>query len=381
MVVSVWTVAVVLALAGLWLGWRGAVGRRIAAHACPTCAYDRRGTAGLVCPECGSAVDAGRASRRVRRWWLASVGLAACVPVGVLAMPETASRLIARLLPSRVLVVDRGFGAARVRLYEPFQIPDRLEDVLSRLRFRVATGWERRVEITREGRPIYTRADRAIELGCSPSGGGAAIGLGEDLDGDGTGDLILSCYSGGAHCCWTYAIIRLGGSPALAAELPAENGADFRRVTRADGGVETIVTTVDTVWNYWNTCYACSPKPEVVLRYSRGTLALAPDLMLKPLPTATELAARTAQAREVIAGLHGRLIDDGTRVAFERSTVWRTPLELLYTGHEAEAWKFLDDAWPGSVPGKDEFLRALGENLDQSPYWKHLREALATPRN
>ena len=38
---------------------------------------------------------------------------------------------------------------------------------------------------------------------------------GRDINGDGEPDLVFVGYSGGAHCCWTYWIVSLGGRPGL----------------------------------------------------------------------------------------------------------------------------------------------------------------------
>ena len=48
-------------------------------------------------------------------------------------------------------------------------------------------------------------------------------------------------------------------------------------------------------------------------------------------------------------------------------------LDLIYTGHDEEAWKFLDDAWPPKVHGKDAFARDFRAQLAKSPYWPAVR--------
>ena len=34
-------------------------------------------------------------------------------------------------------------------------------------------------------------------------------------------------------------------------------------------------------------------------------------------------------------------------------------VDLIYGGHDADAWKFLDAAWPAKVSGKDTFGRRI----------------------
>ncbi len=49
--------------------------------------------------------------------------------------------------------------------------------------------------------------------------------------------------------------------------------------------------------------------------------------------------------------------------------LWGTMLDLIYSGHANEAWKFLDDAWPTKVHGKENFEREFRAQLAKSPYW------------
>ncbi len=376
MVVVAWTIAVVLALAGLWLAWRGAIGRRIAPHACPKCAYDLAGATGRVCPECGAPATPACRPGRVRRWWLAPLGLVMLAPAAMLLLPGQAATLIEWMLPLRVCGSEESFGDVRVRTFAPYELPGVVSDALSRLRIQVTPGWERSVEVSHRGRMVYTHSDRLVDLGWTPPQGGRRVGVNEDIDGDGVPELVISSFSGGAHCCWTYTFLRLGESPALTAQLEAQNGAriDLRRPR--PGATECIVTTDDDVWNYWATCFACAPKPTIVLRYSRTGLALAPELMARPLPPDDSVALMERRARETVIGLRGRLID-ASDPAFQQGTYWAPALDLLYTGHEAEAWSFMDRAWPGDVPGKAKFLGAFRENLEKSPYWAQIHAAFS----
>jgi hypothetical protein len=53
-------------------------------------------------------------------------------------------------------------------------------------------------------------------------------------------------------------------------------------------------------------------------------------------------------------------------------------LDLIYSGHDAEAWKFLDAAWPPKVSGKDSFARDFRAQLAKSPYWPAVTAMNAT---
>jgi hypothetical protein len=44
-------------------------------------------------------------------------------------------------------------------------------------------------------------------------------------------------------------------------------------------------------------------------------------------------------------------------------------LDLIYSAHADEAWKFLDAAWPPKVTGKDKFAHDFRTQLAKSKYW------------
>ena len=54
-------------------------------------------------------------------------------------------------------------------------------------------------------------------------------------------------------------------------------------------------------------------------------------------------------------------------------------LDLIYGGHDADAWKFLDAAWPAKVSGKDAFAREFRAQLAKSPYWPEVKAMNAKP--
>lgn len=45
-------------------------------------------------------------------------------------------------------------------------------------------------------------------------------------------------------------------------------------------------------------------------------------------------------------------------------------INLIYSGHEASAWQFLDMVWPRNKRGKAIFIRDFKRMLAYSEYWK-----------
>ena len=49
-------------------------------------------------------------------------------------------------------------------------------------------------------------------------------------------------------------------------------------------------------------------------------------------------------------------------------------LDLVYSGHAAQAWSMLDRVWPGDAASKVEFRRDMLDHLRRGPAWRALVE-------
>jgi hypothetical protein len=307
---------------------------------------------------------------------LAPVGLVCLIPLLAIALPTWTTKVLVRLLPERQTVGVRVVGRTTLRLRKPFELPGWLDDALREFRIEYESpSFEQSLEALGPGSLRYILEDHLIDfvgVTSTPqsSSSGQQLTLAnaplDDLDADGVPDLLVVSYSGGAHCCWTYTVLRLGDEPAETLHLDAANGASFTR-----SGDATIIETIDSVWDYWNACFACSFKPTVVLRFSRGVLTLAPDLTLRPLPGSEDLAASEAGMRESL--LQKRSATLGNDPVVPEPEYWRVPLELLYWGHEAEALALLRRAWPTEIPGREAFIADFVKNYETSPWSAQLR--------
>jgi len=185
------------------------------------------------------------------------------------------------------------------------------------------------------------------------------IAIGRDITGKGVPNLVISYWSGGAHCCYTAHVFEIGGRFRKIASLNAENGPlDFEDLD-GDGALEFVFR--DWTFAYWRTSFNYSPAPRVVLRFQNGAYRMAPDFMRKP-PASNDLLKEKAQ--EVLKG-------DWTneRVPPE---LWRYMVELIYSGNAKQAWAFFDMAWRPGAPGKATFLKDFRSQLAKSPYWSEV---------
>jgi hypothetical protein len=197
-----------------------------------------------------------------------------------------------------------------------------------------------------------------------------SIPNGSDITGRGHPDMIVSFFTGGSHCCLLHYVFELDPQFQLLATLDAGDG-DGAHFSPLDRGYYYFADD----WNfaYWNTSFANSPAPPVILRFVDDPKArgyhLALDKMTRPAPNRADWAKASVEATQAFA-------DDSPFSGGTGSRLWGNMLELIYTGHSNLAWKFFDEAWPPRRPGQDKFLADFCAQLATSPYWADLQKTL-----
>jgi hypothetical protein len=195
------------------------------------------------------------------------------------------------------------------------------------------------------------------------------IANGTDVTGRGHPDMIVSQYSGGAHCCMSHFVFELEPEFKLLATLndADDDLAHFQRA--ADGRYDYI--TADWTFAYWPDCFACSPAALVKLRWiddkNGGGFHLCIDKMQKPVPTQTEWNKALSKAQKAVNSHDINSI--GT-------TMWQTVLDLIYSGHSDLAWKFVDKLGPKAQQKPLPTLGDFCSLLKESPYWSDLKPTL-----
>lgn len=91
----------------------------------------------------------------------------------------------------------------------------------------------------------------------------------QDLDSNGTPEVIVETYSGGAHCCTEHTVYTWRGNTFTSAKLgPSDgNGGAFKDLN-GDGRMEFV--TYDNSFLYTFDAYAGSFPPSVILSYRNG---------------------------------------------------------------------------------------------------------------
>lgn len=345
---------------------------RSAERRCPGCAYDMQGLATFTCPECGrTAKSELRMHRGKRKWWMLAPAAVLVAPLVLLQSPKATLWLVNTLTPERKLEQRLRLDATTVSLYGPYDLPVWLDDWLRHfdVEYEPKT-FEHRAVVKAHHRELIAINDHSIELGCNfheRDDLGDGSGINQDLNGDGIPDLVISTHSGGAHCCRTYYFISLGQEPRLIGTLEGLHGTGMRIPPSGEPGAGSLqIDQPDWTFAYWHECFAGSPAPDVVLELTPEGLRLASERMLRPAPTPVELVATAVRQRD-------QFIKDEKI----NSDLWRTMLDLMYSGHEREAWAHFDTAWPETFPGKEEFRAEFVAELNKSPYWPLVKAAFA----
>jgi hypothetical protein len=117
------------------------------------------------------------------------------------------------------------------------------------------------------------------------------VEMGKDIAGNGQPDLVISEWTEGLHCCLKFDIFEIGS--------------DFRKIGTidegsADAGPHFVighgpgleVDAPDWTFAYWNTAFATSPAPGVILRYRNGRFRVATDEMRQAPPTPAALDSK-----------------------------------------------------------------------------------------
>ena len=336
---------------GVLIALRGVVRWRRAIPTCPRCGYNRSNSNSSICPECSHESKSQRdLLRRPRRWrWIIAGLTIACVLPAYVVQKRVRSHgwryytyvgPIYWLDPYRTAesVTVNGVTIEVDRDRNPLEYRDRVivRDADGRrvLRPLKRNDYRRWYVSNPDGRSIGHLTNQA-----------APIAIGD--------------YSGGAHCCYTYAFLEIKNERiSQVATLSTGNSSITFEDLNSDGIDE--ITLIDDVFAYWNTCFACSPMQQVIVRWNGSRFTFANELMRTNNPTDDELNA-TVDALRGNWKHEGGLGDNQVPVQ-----AWSEMLKLIYHGHGDAALDMLARAWPAGGPDRkpfeEEFLFRLARS-------------------
>lgn len=192
-----------------------------------------------------------------------------------------------------------------------------------------------------------------------------------DKTGEGTPDIAVQYYTGGAHCCFNMYFYELGSEAVK--KVPTIFGYDSDIIAtgrRPQGSL--ILRTGDSNFAYWLTSFAGSPIPSVILTFRDGEFRADPKLMKKNPPGPAVLKAKAAKVKKNL-DLRAYTGDEANSIDFGEA-FWGEMLDLLYAGNEAAAWTYFDLVWDARKPGKEKFRQDFLAQLGKSKFWQQLQE-------
>lgn len=190
-----------------------------------------------------------------------------------------------------------------------------------------------------------------------------------DKTGEGTPDVAIQFYTGGAHCCYIMYFFELGSEGVTSINPLSGDDSDIIAVNKKPKG-SLVIRTGDSNFAYWLTSFAGSPIPTVILSYKNGEFRPDAQLMKKPAPTAAVLKAKAAKAKKNIS-LKPYTGEENEDFIY---AFWGEMIDLIYSGNENSAWQYLDLVWDARKQGKEKFKEDFMRKLNESRYWKMMQE-------
>jgi hypothetical protein len=178
---------------------------------------------------------------------------------------------------------------------------------------------------------------------------------GQDITGDGTPDVVIETYSGGAHCCFSTVVYELGPVLFKALESPMSNCGGRLTDLNGDGILE--FDTCDDIFAYTYCPYAASPLVRTILQYETGR-GYVPASHRFSAFYADDVARYTQLAERAAPGEYGEW-DETTKCA-----VLPVVLAHLYSGNADRAWAELARLY--AFPDRDAFKAEIEATVRQS---------------
>ncbi|HEY3643965.1 MAG TPA: hypothetical protein VGM16_01390 [Gammaproteobacteria bacterium] len=192
--------------------------------------------------------------------------------------------------------------------------------------------------------------------------------LGADFTGEGVPELLISESSGGAHCCYTFHLFRLGPQFSHIQDIPLLDDDEAAFVRRP--GVKGLVLAAADYSAFANfpKGFAGSPAGRVFLSFQDGRFKPDAGLMKSNAPADAEIAKCASLFKPSRDWKEG-----------QPSGLWYYATDLIYTGNADAAWKFLDAAWGGSATDKKQYLDDYRRRFMKSAYHPELMQLQQAP--
>ncbi|MEO8425524.1 MAG: hypothetical protein ABI651_00280 [Verrucomicrobiota bacterium] len=287
----------------------------------------------------------------------------------------------AAFTPPGELVLEKHFGDYQLKIYrhteeDPFEkifarlLPSTLASVCERIHGnRPIAGFE----ILKRRRRVHSQYGFNFGIAEFECGGGV---VGRDITGNGVLKIAVTDQLG-RQGGGSLFVFECGQQFRLIADV--ESLGTYPKLQDLDGdGIPEVIAS-DNAFYHWPICIDGEPIPEVILRWRNDKYVAAKDLMFKPAPGPEELDARAVQIRASP--------EWNWESGWPPEALWTNALALIYSGHEALGWKFVEAAWKPGFPGIGDLSKEdiidyeLRGRLEASLYWQNLKTNTFTNSN
>jgi hypothetical protein len=222
------------------------------------------------------------------------------------------------------------------------------------------------LEILKAGKRVYAETGYGYAVGYpleqDQPPDSVKLKVGDDITGEGQPELLVSEWTGGAHCCYSFAIFRLGTDFRKIQDISLFD-ADESAFVRRPGVKSLVLNTYDySAFAYFPTSFAGSPAGRVLLSFQEGRFRLDQWLMKANAPAKGETDKCAALFRKSRDWKQGQSMG-----------MWYYATDLIYTGNQAQALGFLKQSWGGSAADRDKYLGEYQARLTKSVYYPQLK--------
>ena len=197
---------------------------------------------------------------------------------------------------------------------------------------------------------------------------------GYDITGDGSPNLLIEGYTGGAHCCTFYYLLDIGENPRVIGKLHTEHS-EISAAYQLPNTPGVTLLVHDWNYAYWNTCFACSPAPMVYLSFDqeKDWFVANTEMMKTDVPPQKTMNAWVEEIQ--------RYWDHRPEI------LWSYMLELIYGGNLDTAVELMHRSWPSEstmeIPPADvSYIEHVFYELEPQPtakndFWQRLLDKIS----
>jgi len=184
----------------------------------------------------------------------------------------------------------------------------------------------------------------------------------KDVNGDKKIDLIITQWTGGAHCCYNLTIFNLqNGVSKLAYIQGGSRGFQLKNLDQ-DESLEIIFW--DNPIDYLFNSFSSSAQGKVILKLKNGKFRLAPKLMKSSINSKDVQRMRLEIRKEFQTD--GEIPHSFLKLL----------MQLSYSGHLDFALRLAEELWPKSRAGFTKFKLDFSRALSGSVYWREFYLAI-----